>query len=249
MGSTPPKQYVILSLPNSGSDWLADVICQSSGLRYFRKEFFNPICNARHGDRLADGFGCELVGCYKNIAAPYDVDELDRIYSETWEGSGYDFNKEVFSPFRVGWFARHFQIVVLVRSIEGVFPPARLRVWQWYEAIWQSIAYSFQPLPLDTMVARALAGYQTAHTAMVRDAAELGIHVLRYDDLIQLPEADLRKHLGQGWLAEVIDQDRAVARILETRDPRGCQKPDLAGVIGGGRLTHSRSPPPGSDLR
>ena len=240
MDSSTPKQYVILSLPNSGSDWLADVICESSGLRYFHKEFFNPICNARHGDRLADGFGCELVGCYKNIAAPYDVDELDRIYSETWEGVGYDFNKEVFSPFMVGWYARHFQVVVLVRSEAGVFPPARLRVWQWYEAIWQSVAHSFQTTPCCRMVSRAVLGYRVALAAITEDAAALGIPVLSYDDLIQLPEADLRQHLGQGWIADVVDVDRAVARILETRNPLGCQKPALSDVLAQGRLTYSR---------
>ena len=93
---------MILSLPNSGSDWLADVICQNSRLRYYNKEFFNPITNSVFGDRLAEAFGCELVGCYQNIAAPWreHVDELDRIYSETWARFVCDFDKEVFQKLK-----------------------------------------------------------------------------------------------------------------------------------------------------
>ena len=239
MGSSTPKQYVILSLPSAGSDWLADVIRQSSGLRYYHKEFFNPLTNPNHSPRLSDGFGCELVGCYQNIAAPWKehVEELDNIYAETWDVEDYDFDKEVFSPFKVGWYARHFQVVVLVRSEESVFPPVRLRVWQWYEAIWQSIAHLFQAKPQGTIVAHALCGYKVALSAITDDAAELHIPVLRYDDLVNLPEADLREHFAQGWIADVVDVDRAVAMILDTRHQHGSGKPSLSEVLSQGRFT------------
>ena len=118
-------------------------------------------------------------------------------------------------------------------------PAARLRVWQWYEAIWQSVSHSFASQPLDTMVARAMAGYKIARTTMERDASRLDIPILSYDDLVQLPEADLREHLGQGWIADVVDLDGAVARILETRNPLGCQKPAPSEVMRQGRLTVS----------
>ena len=54
MGS-PHHQYMILSLPNSGTDWLCRILAKhgrSDGLRYYDKEFFNPICNPKYATVL-----------------------------------------------------------------------------------------------------------------------------------------------------------------------------------------------------
>ena len=55
-----PKQYMLLSLPSSGSDWFASCIrAANPDLRYFDKEFFNPITNIELGDQLAVYFKVE----------------------------------------------------------------------------------------------------------------------------------------------------------------------------------------------
>ena len=50
MGS-PRHQYMMLSLPNSGTDWLCRILAKhgrGDALRYYDKEFFNPICNLKY---------------------------------------------------------------------------------------------------------------------------------------------------------------------------------------------------------
>jgi hypothetical protein len=116
-------QYLIVSLPNSGTDWLCPIIARHGGLRYYHKEFFNPICNPKHGAILEWDFGCELASCYRNIGVPWDRQEqrLDAAYRATWATESYNFDKENFVLQKVAWFAKRFKIVMLHRAASSVF--------------------------------------------------------------------------------------------------------------------------------
>ncbi len=143
MGS-PHHQYMMLSLPNSGTDWLCRILAKhgrGDGLRYYDKEFFNPICNLKHATVLEGPFGCELASCFENIGVRSELQarDLEAAYQASWEMEGYNFDKENFSALKVPFFAQHFDIVFLYRPAYNVFPPSRLRVWAWYDAIYTAM--------------------------------------------------------------------------------------------------------------
>lgn len=79
------KQWMMLSLPNSGSTWIGKILGKHSRiLNYYDKEFFSPNCNPMHRELIADGFGSEPVAYYRNIAVSSENKAhrecLERIY-------------------------------------------------------------------------------------------------------------------------------------------------------------------------
>ena len=76
------QQTVLLSLPNSGSTWFANLISNHSNHNYYDIEFFNPLQNTKYRTQLQVGFGCELIGCYRNIVQDIDDSVLEDIYQE-----------------------------------------------------------------------------------------------------------------------------------------------------------------------
>lgn len=212
---------MILSLPNHGTDWLCgELLRHGEGLKYYEKEFFNPICNPKYADVLATGFGCELVTCYKKIALSAHegeayMDLLDEIYQETWANESYNFDKENFSAMKVDFFARHFDIVFLHRSSENVFPPSRLRVWAWYDAIYASIFGVDADCPLSK---RARLAWCYCWETMKQKAAEYDFPILDYDKICTANTMGaVIDELNQGWIGENVDVTTAAASIMQTR--------------------------------
>ena len=213
-------QYLILSLPNSGTDWLCPILARQGGLRYYQKEFFNPICNPVHGTRLEAAFGCELASCYANIGLPWDrqVETLESLYRTTWAAEPYNFDKENFSPLKVAWFARHFRIVMLHRAASSVFPPSRLRVLAWYDAIYNAMAdHGHLVRQAVDLTARAKRAHEVSWVLMRQAAACLDIPVLDYDELCTADRDRVRQSLAVGWIADVVNIAGAAADILATR--------------------------------
>jgi hypothetical protein len=240
-------QYLILSLPNSGTDWLCPILAEHGGLHYYRKEFFNPITNPQYGHVLEAGFGCELPTCHRNIGRGAEAADLEAIYRETWlrEEGAWNFDKEVYSPLKVEFFARHFRIAFLHRPVESVFPPSRLRVWAWYDAIYCAFLASGrigQSRGARPLAVRARIAHHTAWAAMREAAVRLDAPVLDYDLLCQADAATIRAHLSRGWIRDVVDVEAAVASILATRrhtdktatPPRQSEAaPTVPGSVGG----------------
>lgn len=139
------KPLLILSLPNSGSDWFADTYVKVyPELRYFR-EFFNPVNNVKYEDILSIEFGSELYSSYKNIAK-FDIDQCEYIYKNTWEKENYNFTKENYSAFKIEFLVKKFNCLVWHRELKNSLPPSRLHVRAWYEAIWYSMIENFDKL-------------------------------------------------------------------------------------------------------
>lgn len=212
-------QYMILSTPNCGTDWLCKILASHGrGLSYYNKEFFNPICNERYGEVLASAFGCELASCYRKIAQKVSADELDRVYDATWLQQTCNFDKENFAAWRVEFFAERFDLAFLQRPVVGVFPPSRLRVWAWYDAIWQSAvqACRLHGFPF-SLRDRARQAYWAAWCELSSWAERLNAPVIQYDVLCRGDRQAVLGQINRGWIAATVDVGAAVDEIIATR--------------------------------
>lgn len=204
------------TLPNSGSTWLADVIAKHTRWNRYCMEFFNPIRTPKHYATLSRNFGCELHACYRNVADPGD-ELIDHDIRTSWGVEDFNFTKEVFSPFKLEAFARHFRCFVLVRDAGDTFPPKRLRIWSFYEHAWFALreqglvdgrATHFEE--------RALQAHGVMQSAIVLDAQRLGVPIIRYRELFNDEglAARLEEAIGEcdGSLLTAIQESR---RLVE----------------------------------
>lgn len=122
---------IILAMPSSGSDLLAECVSKELSLSYFKKEFYNPITNLlMHDELIRGGFACETHRGISNIGMP-----LNNLGNQTLAGHKDKFGlyKEVFWMGKIDSYLRFFNPIILVRSKKSLFPPSRLRVLQWYD--------------------------------------------------------------------------------------------------------------------
>lgn len=221
---TRNDQIAVLSLPSSGSTWFAKQLIESTGLiappddNY---EFFQPMRNLCHYSQLSRCFGLETPSLYRNIARR-DNHQFDEVYRYTWANMDYTFCKEVWSFAKLADFEKHFRCVVLTRSAEETFPPNRLRVFGWYDAIWRSYievrgfeptAMHGQPSPLD--IAREAHRWATGD--MLESAAAFQVPIIKYHTLTSGTYHEVLREVEQGWLKE-IDTEKLANLIIETRE-------------------------------
>lgn len=204
------KPTCILAMPSSGSDWLADCYQKASGLKYFKKEFFNPMCNSD----CPEGFGSECVSNYKLIAQPQP--SFDSMAA--WNGSGCQLNKEVFSAFNVDWFAERFNCVTLFRSTQSTFPPGRLRVYQWYDAVWNSLHDAGHSLAESTMRGRAMEAHSVMLKQLLASSNRCGISIINYDEITQCEVSKVESELKTAWFAADEVVQTRVAKVPRLND-------------------------------
>lgn len=211
------KPFLIISTPNSGSDWLAECIQRATRWRYFRKEFFNPLTNGPYAETLLSQFGCELATGAENLATCY-TQQIDTVIERTWPRDTYDLNKEVWSFCKLPALKAHFDCIVLTRSTSSLFPPSRLRVWQWYDAIWHALKKSGRiELNAATPQARAREAHSAATDILLRDATAMSVPQLSYDQLITAEPDEVRRI--STWLATIwpLDAEKLAVEIITTR--------------------------------
>jgi hypothetical protein len=195
------KPLLMQGLPNTGSSWFAKLLSQHiPGCRYYEKEFFNPVCNMRHEVILQRQFGCELVGCYQNIARE-GRQGIDDDIDETWGSESYTFTKECNSAFKLPTFIRHFDCFVFLRKAENIFPPGRVRVWSFYEHAWWALLQAGFTLNEDTLMGRAMEAHSILEEVILADAQALQVPVIWWEDLFTDPRSVALK------LSEVVDLD------------------------------------------
>ncbi len=226
--SPPEKPIALLSLPNTGTDWLVDLVLrQAPHLRYYR-EFFNPICNQKHEDLLGLAFGCEMVDNYEKIAqrhGPYE-----KVYRKTWAREGLDFTKENYSAFKVDWFATRFRCFVLYRRPELSLPGSRLPVKAWYGALYGSLVRNRASLPrdvrwlldfaaaeADTVNKRQVAAFAIYYYQLLKSARKHNLPVLDYDDLMHCSPEELAPLLS--GVPGVVDAEKLARDVARTRRP------------------------------
>ena len=192
---------MMLTLPNSGSTWLADLIASTCRLPY-QDEFFNPLHNARYEDELARHFGCELISCYEHIAQEGGRETVACI-DKTWGQEELAFTREIFSPLKLQAFTKRFNVFCLLRSQQESFPPHDLRVWSYYEHAWWSM-WDATPLTTDAQPvwhrpngagryplngqcsrSRAIEAHWILSQEIRYDAYRLGVPVLDWEDIMQ----------------------------------------------------------------
>ena len=210
------RPYLMQSLPNSGSSWLAALMAKHlPGCRY-RMEFFNPIRNSRYSEILRYNFGCELVSCYKNIAT-FGDSMIGADITETWGNENYTFTKEVFSPLKTAAFNEFFQVFIFLRREADSFPPSRLRVWSFYEHAWHALKAEGYDLTAITMESRAHEAHNVLTDKLIEHAADLGIPVVWYEELFE----DNRALMEIIKRAVGLELPELVTEIMETRKVYG----------------------------
>jgi hypothetical protein len=210
--------YVLLSLPNSGSTFVADMIAKHVPLKYYQMEYFNPARNAKRFQELRRGFGCELVSCYRWIGESPGDDVLDNIVSKTLAVDGFDFTKEVFSPLKVQWFASRFHAAILVSDDRYVFPPRRRSILSMYEHAYRAVFPGSVPDVLEFDARRC---YEFLRGRMIEDALRLQVPILHYPEIVEADADTIAASLsGLGW--PITDPLTAARAIVSARkSPEG----------------------------
>jgi hypothetical protein len=222
------RPIALLSLPNTGTDWFADMLLrQNPRLRYYR-EFFNPICNPLYENVLNRAFGCEMVDNFAMIAKANGHHES--VFQQTWAKEHYNFTKENYSAFKLNWFVMHFDCVVLYRKAELSLPGTRLPVKTWYDAMYCSllrnrwtlepdvrVLVDFAANEADTIAKRLVAAFVIYYYKLLKDAHLHNVPILDYERLMDLPVADLASYLR--GVPAVADAEKLAYDICEHRRP------------------------------
>ncbi len=227
------RHWLCLSLPNSGSDWFADLVAQCTrGAKYFRKEYFNPITNWPHLDTLAIAFGCELPSTarhlHKQIHGILDDDdeaEMLSIIDDTWgKQEQWNCNKEVWSFGNARVFQKRFQLWGLTRSASTLFPPSRARVWAWYDAIACAAGLQHTGGRLEQ---RCRAAHKIGVECIHNSATELDFPVLDYDKLVTGTPDEVMHEIDKLYVeysvVDGIDRDLLFRRVFDERRPKHVQ--------------------------
>lgn len=171
---------------------------------------------------LGRAFGCELVSYYRQLGTR-DAASVAWVIRETGALEKFRFNKEVWSFAKLPMLCAHFDCLVLTRAAESLFPPSRLRVWQWYDAIYNALLVSY-PLGKMLLLAghpreRCLAAHEAARFILETDAARCGVPIIDYDMMASGDSGDVAavaRCIAQRWplnaekLAETILSSRQV---------------------------------------
>ena len=223
-----PRPIVLLSLPNTGTDWLVNLLLrQNPQLKYYR-EFFNPICNPVYENVLNRVFGCEMVDNFALIAKAQC--RYEAVYRQTWSKENYNFTKENYSAFKLNWFVQHFDCVVLYRRAELSLPGSRLPVKTWYDAMYCSVLRNrwtlepdvrvlvdFAVAEADTIAKRLVAAFVIYYYKLLKDAHRHNVPILDYDRLMDLSGVELASYLR--GVPAVADAEKLAYDVCTERRP------------------------------
>lgn len=210
---------MFITTPNTGSTWLVQLLAKWSNVAYYDKEFFNPGTSPIYRKQVSDLCGSEMIGTYKNIARPVTEEEIKTLLENTWWQCGWNLDKEVYSMFRIPQLSRFFEIAIIERRTDEVFPPSRQFVWAWYEAIYWSCVENNVPVnqSLDGLAARAMEAYRVCWNVINSTAANKPR--IQYDYLMLHEEQDIRAYLDTnlGAFLPSLDVKGAARDIVATR--------------------------------
>ena len=109
---------------------------------------------------------------------------------------------------------------MLLRAASSVFPPSRLRVLAWYDAIYNALAdHGHLVRQAADLTARAKRAHEVSWVLMRQAAACLDIPILDYDELCTADRDRVQQSLAVGWIADVVNIAGAAADIVATRRP------------------------------
>lgn len=226
-------QLLLVGMSDSGTNWLAKTIVDAARqpLRYCR-EFFNPICNLRYAPTLVKGWGCEVPSTIPMLARASETQpELQAIYDLTWRKEAYTFTKENYSVWKLGFLRQHFDLVAIYREASSLWPPARLRVITWYNAVYESIqmnrggydsAFVADVLRYRdglSIAQRAEAGHALSVNYLLRECARLSVPVMPYSWCLTASEAELVQYARSTTLKDYVIPAQWARAVVTTRRP------------------------------
>lgn len=215
------KPLMMMTLPSSGSTWLADVIVRELGLVAHQKsaEFFQPLTNLGLYEPLSRCFGSENPSCMSNITTMPKKDEFEYAVAQ-FHKHGYTFCKEVFQFYHTPMFVNHFRVFFLYRSAEDTFPPRRLRVLSWYDAIATSIESNIgNRFSKTNLLARSIEAHEWCWGYLIKGYAEAyGLPILDYHVISNGGDDAVRMELGKVFAGS--DLEKVVAGVMASRKPK-----------------------------
>ncbi len=234
MMQTNSKPYMMLGLPNTGTDWFADIISANSNLKYSR-EFFNPIVNEFFAEEIAKMFGCELPSTSYKIAQPHTWEEYENVLNATWKRTAFNFTKENYSAFQIEHHVKAFNCFVLHRDVRFSLPsPDRTnRVKTWYDTIYHSMVLNrdFLETDVQSLVDFAISNANTINKKQVsahiigyyktlKDAKKYRLPVIKYETLVTESEENLCEYLNKNSMWRLGSIKGMVRDIINSRKPR-----------------------------
>jgi hypothetical protein len=215
------KPLMMMTLPSSGSTWLADVIVRELGLLAHQKsaEFFQPLTNLPLYAPLSRCFGSENPSCMSNIMTMPHRDDFEFAVAQ-FHKHGYTFCKEVYQFFHTPMFAQHFNVFFLYRSAEHTFPPKRLRVLAWYDAIATAIETQIgNQFTKTNLLARSIEAHRWCWEYLIQGYADsYGLPILNYETIASGTEAEATAELAKVFSGE--DLQKVVRGVMASRKPR-----------------------------
>jgi hypothetical protein len=228
------KPMMLLSLPNSGSDWFAKCFLSDEKIKYFR-EFFNPIVNPNFENQLIECFGCELPGTIEMIAAPHSKENLMRLVQQTWKTTNYNFTKENYSTFKIDFFHQIFQCFILRRKLELCLPGfKREQVMTWYCSLFQSLKHNLHHLEsldknlynisktaiqkANTINKQQVAAHVIYDLHQMKQAKKFNIIVFEYDELMTASFDELENKIKT--IDNILNSSYITEMIIKTRIPK-----------------------------
>lgn len=224
------RSWMCLSLPNSGSDWFANLVAQCTpGARYYHKEFFNPVTNWPHMEELASVFGCELpstaANLYRQMHGMRDNEDetaMLAVIDRTWRcQQKWNCNKEVWSFGNAGIFKHRFVLWGLTRSANTLFPPSRARVWCWYDAIACGAGILNTSIEFEQRCRHA---HKVATELLLQDADRHGFPVLEYDKIVSGTPDEVMQEIDKlcvrHSIVDGVDRDLLFRRVFDERRPK-----------------------------
>lgn len=226
------RPFMMLALPNTGTDWFVSQICDSNEkLKYYR-EYFNPITNHICPDKIATIFGCELSETINTIAKPCSWQQYKAVLDATWNKDKFNFTKENYSIFQIHHHCRAFNCFVLHRELEYCLPSLnRLNdVNSWYDAIYQSIAnniilldseiqsiVAFAKKHADTLSKRTAAAHIIGYRQILKSAQKFNLPVIEYNTLMDGTKDEITFHLQA---LKLCSPERLAEKIIKSRHHR-----------------------------
>lgn len=221
---------ILLSIPNSGTDWLASTIVESHEKCKYYREFFNPATNTKYADILSEEFGCEYINCYKNIFN-YNEQKTKEIFEKTWKEEQYSLTKDNFGAYRIPFYKENFVCFALKRSPQQSLPPKRfVEITGWYLAIYEALLYSKSQFPevvkikIDhfssqktTMIDKMTFAFCVYQEIFIYNCKKNKIPILDYHELCTRSQNDLVFYLSS--LQYKLDYEGWAKVIAETRKP------------------------------
>jgi len=240
------KPFMLLGLPNTGTDWFVSQICDSNKNLLYYREFFNPITNDLYSEEISEFFGCELSTTARNIAKRILPEEYKKIITNTWKKTNFNFTKENYSAFQIENHQEVFDCFVLYRDIKNSLPSQgensdrKAAVINWYDSIYFSLIENQNDLESDVLEIlkfakkkanninkKIISAHIICYYKMLKDAKKYKIPVINYSILIEKEKKEVMNHLDEMMVWKIGNTEWISDNILKTRKKRKDNFSDL----------------------